>query len=395
VQTSYVLRPRARFAADPTKGRGRRIPEAPSTTRTEYQRDRDRILHSAAFRRLKDKTQVFMFDEDDHHRTRLTHTLEVAQIARSIGRVLGLDDDLCEALALAHDLGHTPFGHAGERALEACMQEHGGFDHNAQSLRIVCRLERRYAEFDGLNLTWETLEGLAKHNGPLTGNSHTPGSEAAIAACLGGQDLWLWSHASAEAQVAAIADDIAYDTHDLDDGMRAGLFALEDLDAVACLRPILAEVQAIGPLERPRAANELVRRFIGALVEDVIAESSRRLTALAPGSADDIRRAEGPVIGFSPTMAEADREVKAFLFQRMYRHADVMLASRAAEKIVRDLFGAYRDKPDLLPPEWQAEFEAGEGIDKARTLANFIAGMTDRYALAEHRRLFDAPAVLV
>ncbi len=388
--TSFVFRPRAPYAADPALTRGRRVPEPPSAARTEFQRDRDRVLHSAAFRRLKNKTQVFLFTEGDHHRTRLTHTLEVAQIARSIARVLGLDEDLAEALALAHDLGHPPFGHAGERALDACMRGHGGFDHNAQSLRVVCRLERRYAAFDGLNLTWEMLEGLAKHNGPLVGEEFDTVRAAMLEAC-DGLDLWLWSFASAEAQVAAIADDIAYDAHDLDDGLRAGLFSMDDLDAVACLAPFLAETRALGDLERPRAANELVRRFIGFLVDDVIAESFRRLAALGPESADAIRLAAEPVIGFSEAVRAADREVKAFLFKRMYRAEAVMREADAAGRIVTDLFEAYRDDPRRLPPEWAATVERTQGDERARHLCDFIAGMTDRYATAEHRRLFPLP----
>lgn len=384
----FLHRSHAPFAADAWASRGRLFPEPDSTTRSAFGRDRDRILHSAAFRRLKDKTQVFLFVEDDHYRTRLTHTLEVAQIARTIGRLLGLDEDLCEVLALGHDLGHTPFGHAGERALAAGMHRHGGFGHNAQTLRVVTAVERRYAAFDGLNLTWESLEGLVKHNGPLTGPAARGEPDRTVLAYDRRHDLWLDSFAGAEAQVAAIADDIAYDTHDLDDGLRAGLFSFEDLDGIAILEAPLAETRALGSLDRPRAANELVRRLIGVLVADVLEETGRRLAALGPRSADDVRRAGLPLVGFSEPIAVADRALKAFLMARMYRHPDVMAATARAEIIVGDLFAAYCADPMLLPLEWRAHLPAGED-GRARHVADFVAGMTDRYAGAEHGRLFD------
>ncbi len=386
----YKDRPRAVYAADPAQSRGRLVAEPGSPTRSEFQRDRDRILHSAAFRRLKHKTQVFVYHEGDHYRTRLTHTLEVSQIARSLARALGLDEDLAETLALAHDLGHTPFGHAGERALDACMAGHGGFDHNAQSLRIVTRLERRYAAFDGLNLTWETLEGLVKHNGPLTDRSGAPLAgeilPEAIRLYAAQQDLDLWSFASAEAQAAALADDIAYDAHDLDDGLRAGLFSLDDLRDVPFLAGLLDEIARLWPgLDASRTVHELTRRVITRLVEDAIAESSQRITHLAPGSAAEIRRAPAPVIAFSEAMADADRTVKGFLYPHMYRHERVMAVMGDAQQIVRDLFAIYRADNEEMPEEWR---DLGDG--PARAAADFIAGMTDRYAIQEHRRLFDA-----
>jgi dGTPase len=391
-------RERAVFAADPGKSRGRRYAEPPSASRNDFRRDCDRIIHSAAFRRLAHKTQVFVYHEGDHYRTRLTHTLEVAQIARSLARALGLDEDLAEALALAHDLGHPPFGHAGERALDDCLARYGGFDHNAQALRIVTDLERRYAAFDGLNLTWETLEGLVKHNGPLTdrdgkatGRYRERGVPAPIRAYSQVQDLELWSQPSAEAQVAALADDIAYDAHDIDDGLRADLFALDDIASVAIVGDIVAEIDAAYPrLEPARRAHETVRRLITRMIEDAIAESGRRLASLKPRSAGDIRNADAPVVGFSPSMAQADKDIKGFLYPRMYRHTRVMDVMQSAETVLRELFAHYAASPADLPAEWS------EGIDKAgestrtRRIGDYIAGMTDRYALIEHARYFAA-----
>ena len=386
-------RERAVYAANPAQSRGRLHAEAISPTRNAFRRDCDRIIHSAAFRRLAHKTQVFVYHEGDHYRTRLTHTLEVVQIARSLARALGLDEDLAEALALAHDLGHPPFGHAGERALDECLSASGGFDHNAQALRIVTDLERRYAAFDGLNLSWETLEGLVKHNGPLINREGAPvgryarhGVPAAILAYSKIQDLELWSYASAEAQVAALSDDIAYDAHDIDDGIRADLFALEDISAVPLVGGILADIDREHPgLETARRAHELVRRIITRMIEDVIAESGRRVAMLKPRSAADVREAPRPIVGFSPAMDKADRDIKGFLYPRMYRHDRVMRVMDDAEGVVRELFGHYSTVPADLPEEWR------EGIgdsDYARRIANYIAGMTDRYALIEHARYF-------
>jgi dGTPase len=386
---------RAPYAADPAASRGRLVPEPVSPTRSEFQRDRDRIVHATAFRRLKHKTQVFVYHEGDHYRTRLTHTIEVAQIARSLARALGLDEDLAEALALSHDLGHTPFGHTGEDALEACLADQGGFDHNAQALRIVTALEQRYAGFDGLNLTWESLEGLVKHNGPLLDGEGRPtaryagrGVPRAILDYDARHPLWLDTHAGAEAQVAAIADDIAYDAHDLDDGLRAGLFDVADLRSVPFLADLLGEIDRAWPgLERGRVIHELGRRVITRFVEDVIGESGRRLAAHAPVDADAVRRAGSPVIAFSPAMEAADKAVKAFLFPNMYRHPSVVAIRRDADRVVRDLFARFTAEPGQMPPEWRQD-QGGQGA-LALHVADYIAGMTDRFALQEHRRLFD------
>jgi dGTPase len=394
---------RAPYASAPGRSRGRLHPEPVSPTRSAFRRDCDRIIHATAFRRLAYKTQVFVFHEGDHFRTRLTHTLEVTQIARSLARALGLDEDLAEALALAHDLGHPPFGHAGERALDRCLAAHGGFDHNAQTLRVVTALERRYPAFDGLNLSWETLEGLVKHNGPLTLRDGSPtghyrerGLPHAIrrygrANDFGLQDLELWSFASAEAQIAAIADDIAYDAHDIDDGLRAGLFALEELASVPLISNILEDIHGENPqLEPNRVVHELGRRLITQMIEDVIAETNGRLQALAPHSADDVRYADRQVVGFSAEMAAADRAIKGFLYPRMYRHPRVMRIMGDAESVVYALFARYIEKPDDMPAEWAHTLDAGDEPGRPRRTADFIAGMTDRYALIEHGRLFDS-----
>jgi dGTPase len=389
---------RAVYACRTATSRGRLVEEPGSATRNPFQRDRDRIIHSTAFRRLKHKTQVFVSHEGDHFRTRLTHTIEVAQIARALARALGLDEDLAEALALAHDLGHTPFGHTGEDALDECMAGFGGFDHNAQTLRIVTRLERRYAGFDGLNLTWETLEGLVKHNGPLLAADGKPteryaksGIPVAILEYQEKQDLWLDSHASAEAQVAALADDIAYNAHDIDDGLRAGLFDLPELRAVPFLSGLLDEIDALHPgLERSRATNELVRRVITRFVEDVIAESEARIAALAPPDADAIRRAGGPVVAFSPAIVAADKAIKGFLYPNMYRHPRIGVIRKEAADIVRDLFVRFKAQPQAMSSEWAAGCEELDEARLSRRTADYIAGMTDSYALDEHRRLFDA-----
>jgi dGTPase len=391
-----AARERAIYAADPDASRGRRWPEPASASRNDFRRDCDRIIHSAAFRRLAHKTQVFVYHEGDHYRTRLTHTLEVVQIARSLARALGLDEDLSEAAALAHDLGHPPFGHAGERALDGCLKDFGGFDHNAQALRIVTDLERRYASFDGLDLTWETLEGLVKHNGPLTDRAgHAAGRYAArgvpeaILAYSRIQDLELWSFASAEAQAAALADDIAYDAHDIDDGLRAGLFTLDDIAAVDILGDIVAEIDAAyAALEPDRRAHECVRRLITRMIEDAIAESGRRLAALDPQSLADIRQAGAAVVGFSPAMAEADAAIKGYLYPRMYRHARVMQVMDEAEGVVHDLFRHFAAKPADLPAEWSEGIDRLDETARMRRVADYIAGMTDRYALVEHARHF-------
>ncbi len=388
--------PCAPYACDPAQSRGRLHPEPPSKSRSAFRRDCDRIIHSTAFRRLKHKTQVFVFDEGDHYRTRLTHTLEVAQVARALARALALDEDLAEALALAHDLGHPPFGHAGERALDECLAAFGGFDHNAQTLRVVTVLERRYPSFDGLNLTWETLEGLIKHNGPLTdhegrplGRYHERKLPGTILAYARANDLQLWSFPSVEAQVAAVADDIAYDAHDIDDGLRAALFSLDDIAAVALPGKIIGNIRAAYPdLDESRVVHEFIRRLIGLLIEDVTAETRRQLAALAPRSADEVRHADAPVAGFSPVIGEADRAIKAFLKPRMYRHARVMRVMDQAAGVIKNLFARYSAHPEDLPAEWREGLAGAEAPARARRIADFIAGMTDRYALAEHARLF-------
>lgn len=386
----------APYACDPWASRGRLYPEDPSPTRSEFQRDRDRIIHSSAFRRLKHKTQVFVFHEGDHYRTRLTHSIEVSQIARAVARSLGLDEDLAEALALSHDLGHTPFGHTGEDALDACMAGSGGFDHNAQTLRIVTALERRYAAFDGLNLAWETLEGLVKHNGPLLDGEGRPtaryaarGVPVAFLDYDREHPLELSTFASGEAQAAAIADDIAYNAHDIDDGLRAGLFTLEDIAEVPSIAALLDEVDRLfSNLEASRRIHEVVRRVITRFVEDVIAEGERRLGALAPGDPNAIRHARAPVIAFSDAMSAADQAIKAFLHPHMYHHPHVTRVRTAADQIVRDLFHRFTAEPDAMPDEWQAGLAEADDARVARRVSDYIAGMTDRYAVQEHRRLF-------
>jgi dGTPase len=376
--------PRAPFSCDPDRSRGRLFAEPPSRTRSPFRRDCDRVIHSTAFRRLKHKTQVFVFHEGDHYRTRLTHSLEVAQIARALARQLGLDEDLTETLALAHDLGHPPFGHAGERALNRCMADHGGFDHNAQTLRIVTAFEQRYPDFDGLNLTWESLEGIVKHNGPLQGEI-----PAGIAEFNAGFDLELWSYASLEAQVAALADDIAYDAHDIDDGLRAGLFTVNDLKEVALLAAMIDEIDRQYPgLDDIRRGAELVRELISYLIAAVAAEAERRIERAQPMSALDVRRQSGPLVAFPADVAAHEATIKAFLWQRMYRHERVMRVMRDAERIVADLFGRYQEDGGTLPAGW-LDGCAGEN-DRARRISHFIAGMTDRFALTEHHRLFDS-----
>jgi dGTPase len=380
----------AGYAASAVASRGREHAEPECPTRSPFQRDRDRIIHSTPFRRLLHKTQVFVFHEGDHYRTRLTHSLEVAQIARTIARQLRLDEDLAEALALAHDLGHSPFGHAGERALDAVMAGYGGFDHNAQSLKVVMRLERKYRGFDGLNLTWEALEGLAKHNGPVMDEQ---GSAVGKVARLlkPWRSLQLEQHASAEAQVAALADDIAYVSHDTDDGLRAGLLEMSDLTQAPFAGGVAQRVLASGgDLEDSRATYELTRAMITMMVSDCVAETRRRLALLSPGTPDDIRAAGGQVVAFSELLGGDILELKAFLFQRVYRHERVMRVMGGAEQVVGDLFQLYLREPRLLPEAWQSAVRSREGRRLARLVADFVAGMTDRLAIAEHRRLFDA-----
>jgi dGTPase len=391
--------PRSVFACDPDRSRGRLFAEPPSRTRSPFRRDCDRVIHSTAFRRLKYKTQVFVFHEGDHYRTRLTHTLEVAQIARALARQLGLDEDLTETLALAHDLGHPPFGHAGERALDACLQAHGGFDHNAQTLRVVTSLEHRYPDFDGLNLTWESLEGIVKHNGPLTerngaavGRYRDHGVPAGVSDYVRTYDLELWSFASLEAQVAAIADDIAYDAHDIDDGLRAGLFAVDDLKCMPLTAEMVAEIARHYPaLDDIRRGAELVRELISYLIGAVITETQRRLDLASPKSVDDVRNHGEVLVAFPAGVAQAEADIKSFLKQHMYRHSRVMRVMGEAEAILFDLFARYQKVPGDLPPEWLPPgTEAETETERARRIGNFIAGMTDRFAMTEHQRLFDS-----
>ena len=387
----------AAYATSAAAWRGRINAEPDDPLRSPFQRDRDRIVHSNAFRRLKQKTQVFIRHEGDHFRTRLTHSLEVSQIARSIARPLGLDEDLAEALALAHDLGHPPFGHAGERALDEAMSAYEGFDHNAQTLRVVTELERRYALFDGLNLTWETHEGLVKHNGPLLDSAgraigaHAGGAlPFAIRAFQERQDLELQLHAGLEAQSAAIADDIAYDCHDLEDGLRAGLISLADLEDQPIAGPILETIHAEYPgLEQARAMHELVRRTITLMITDVLGEAQRRIDAGNVRTPEDVRRAGVALIGFSSELARDELALKRFLTERVYRNDTVMRPVGLAEALIADLFEAFFSDPGKMPDEWGEQIDTADAFRVARRVADYIAGMTDRYAVSEHQRLFD------
>ncbi len=383
----------APYACQAAESRGRLFDEPSSPTRTPFQRDRDRIIHSTAFRRLKHKTQVFVFHEGDHFRTRLTHSIEVSQIARSLARAFEVDEDLAEALALSHDFGHTPFGHTGEEALAELMWDYGGFDHNAQSLRIVTQLERRYARFDGLNLCWETLEGLVKHNGPLLGpfSDGRPVDETIIDFNKR-FDLELDRFAGIEAQCAAIADDIAYNAHDLDDGLRAGLFSLEDIRDLSLTGVHYREIMDSFPgLEESRAIHEIVRRQITSMVEDAIKAGMGKIAALSPDSAEAVRGASETLITFSPEMALQVQAIKKFLFGHMYRAPSIMRIRDGASKVVTDLFRAYMENPEKMSEEWRKSFlrADGEAAATARVVADFLAGMTDQYAILEHQRLFD------
>ena len=380
----------APYATHPELSVGRLYQEPACPMRTPFQRDRDRIVHATSFRRLTYKTQVFIFHEGDHYRTRLTHSLEVAQIARAIARLLWLDEDLAEALALAHDLGHPPFGHAGERALAAAMAAYGGFDHNAQSFKVVTRLERKYANFDGLNLTFETLEGLAKHNGPLPTAQGQPPTLLKVIAESGLEGrLHLPLFAPAEAQVAAIADDIAYDSHDLDDGLRAGLLRIEELSTLALIGRFLDDVPRKN-IDTQRLIYEINRRMITAMIDDAVAESRTRLAGLRQPSLDSVRRAERAVVAQSARIAGEVEGLKAYLCANVYRHPRVMRIMRDAETIVSDLFARYLRQPEEMSGALGEAAQAARGGSRAQIVADFVAGMTDRYAIKEHRRLFDA-----
>jgi dGTPase len=374
---------RAPYASDPARSRGRLHPEEESAFRSCFQRDRDRIIHSSAFRRLKHKTQVFIEHEGDYYRTRLTHSIEVAQVGRTIAGALGLDQELTEALALAHDLGHPPFGHTGEEALSRLMAPYGGFDHNAQAIRIVTRLERHYAEFDGLNLTWETLEGLAKHNGPVTGPL-----PYALAEYNARHDLELGTHASAEAQVAAISDDVAYNHHDLHDGLRAELFSTDELADLPILRECFAEVDRKYPgLNYYRRRHEALRRFFGVLVEDVIAVAHARIAEIEPRSVEDIRAAGRSVIRFSQPLFEDLKVIRAFLFQRMYRAPAVVAMRAEVTRVIDEVFPFLMAHPDRLPKQWRKDVEeAGDETALARIVTDYVAGMTDRFAIQNWER---------
>ena len=387
----------APYACHPDKSLGRLYPETMSTFRSPFQRDRDRIIHSSAFRRLKHKTQVFVEHEGDYYRTRLTHTIEVAQVARTIAGTLGLNVELAEAVALAHDLGHPPFGHTGEDALAELMKPYGGFDHNAQAIRIVTSLERHYADFDGLNLTWETLEGMAKHNGPVIG-PHASGSHSvtdpsqmpyALAEFNARLDLELETHASAEAQVAAVADDVAYNHHDLHDGLRAGLFTEADLMDLPVTGPAFAVVDRLYPgLDPMRRRHEALRRVFGVMVEDVIAVAQNRLQASQPKSPQEIRDMDGPIIRFSKPLFQNLKAIKSFLFTRMYRAPTVIVERKRVTAMINDLFPLFLKEPGLLPAEWSSDVaRARSETELARVVLDYVAGMTDRFAIQEHQRL--------
>ena len=390
------VRGRAIYASDPNKARGRRIGQPSSSERSPFQRDKDRIIHSSAFRRLKGKTQVFVAHEGDYYRTRLTHSLEVAQIGRSIARVLGLDEDLAECLCLGHDLGHPPFGHSGEDALAAGMAPYGGFDHNAQTLRIVEHLEGRYAEFDGLNLTWETLEGIAKHNGPLiTDTDSAEDLPWALRALEDWEALELHTFAGPEAQVAALADDIAYNNHDIDDGLRAGLFSVADICEVPLVGEAFADVRRRYPdISEDRMIHEAVRDLIGFMVADVLAETRTRLAAADPQSADDIRALDHAVVAFSDDFRTREAPLRTFLFENMYRHYKVNRMMGQATRVVRELFDLFIDDPDILPTELRNRCDGPRTAITARIVCDHIAGMTDAYAISEHRKLFSVTGYL-
>lgn len=386
-QVPYFV-PRAPYAEDPFKSKGRRFKEEESRTRTPFARDRDRIIHTSAFRRLKEKTQVFVAHEGDNFRTRLTHSLEVAQVARSLATALGLDSDLAETIALGHDLGHPPFGHAGEDELEIQMRDYGGFDHNVQTFRVVTELEHRYPDFLGLNLTWETLEGIIKHNGPVTNKLGKP-SWKAISKYDNEYELGLDSWASAEAQVAALADDIAYNNHDVDDGVTAGLFTLDELMDVPLIGPILFAVKSERPDLDPRLTHlEAVRRMIGAMVDDVMGETLQRAAASGVQSADDVRALDHALVAFSPDMAEDLARLRSFLYERMYRHWRVNRTRSQARRILGEMFALFLKEPEVLPTYWFAKSQNRDEAGRARVVCDYIAGMTDRFAIEEHRKLF-------
>ncbi len=387
----------APYASDHTQTKGRIIDETDCPMRNPFQRDRDRIIHTAAFRRLKYKTQVFVYHEGDNYRTRLTHSIEVAQIARTLARLLNLHEDLAEAIALAHDLGHPPFGHTGEDALHECMKDYGGFDHNDQCIRVITQLERRYAAFDGLNLSWETLEGIAKHNGPVPDTSSMPTIETLNQKI----DLRLDTYASAEAQVAAVADDIAYNNHDLDDGLRAGLFTMQDLSKLPLISDLVEEIEDKYPnVETQKKSFELTRQLMSIMIKDIIDTAERRISDVQPQSVEDIRLADDAVVRFSRDFDQSVlKPLRAFLMENMYRHYKINRIRKKAVRVVQDIFHSLCDYPQALSYDWQEEIvklggtvEGTSPEDRAihaRVVMDFVAGMTDRYALRTHAKLFD------
>ena len=395
---SALSQTRASFAEDPAASRGRHVFEPASRTRTPFARDRDRIIHATAFRRLKEKTQVFVAHEGDHYRTRLTHSLEVAQIARSLAHALRLDDDLAETIALAHDLGHPPFAHAGEDELQAQMADYGGFDHNVQSFRVITELEVRYPKFLGLNLSWETVEGVIKHNGPVMHHLGEPAWKTVAAYAPGGAadwDLRLDTFASLEAQCAAIADDIAYNNHDVDDGVQAGLITLRDLDQVPLIGPMLAEVRRDWPTIDDRMLRiEAVRRMIGVMVEDVLAETARRLEEDRIVTTEDVRMARRTMVDFSHAMHVDLAVLRKFLFERMYRHYRVNRTRSQARRVLSQLFELFMAEPEVMPPEWGEPAMTPDKTQRARAVCDYIAGMTDRYAIEVHQKLFSLDLAL-
>ncbi|MBC6981746.1 deoxyguanosinetriphosphate triphosphohydrolase [Caulobacter sp. 17J80-11] len=380
--------PLATFSESAETSKGRRHPEAESRTRNAFARDRDRIIHSAAFRKLKEKTQVFVAHEGDTFRTRLTHSLEVAQIARSLAHAMGVHVDLAETIALAHDLGHPPFGHAGEDELQIQMKEFGGFDHNVQTFRVCTKLERRYPAFDGLNLTWETVEGVVKHNGPVDDRLDEPAWKAVVEYAAG-WDLRLDTFASVEAQIAAISDDIAYNNHDVDDGLQAGLFTIGDLLEIPLIGPLLGDVRRDWPAIDDRMLRlEAVRRMIGAMIDDVLAETARRAKTEGVETAEDVRRMKRPLVGFSSQMAEDLARLRQFLHTRMYRHYRVNRTRSQARRILAEMFNLFMAEPEVLPTELYERVKGRDQGGRARVVCDYVAGMTDRYAIEEHRRLF-------
>ncbi len=390
---NYCALPLAKYACRPDESKGRIVEEPESTSRTCFQRDRDRIIHASAFRRLKYKTQVFVYHEGDHYRTRLSHTLEVAQVARSIARALMVNEDLAEGVALAHDLGHTPFAHIGEDFLSECMKPYDGFEHNDQSLRVITKLERKYPGWLGLNLTWEMLEGVVKHNGPvkIKEGEKLPATLADIQTQT---DLRLETYASIEAQVAAISDDIAYNNHDVEDGLRAGMFRMEELKELALMGPIITRVEKEwSEVEERYIIHETIREMIGAMVNDVLAETKKNLAEINPQNVEDVRNAGIQIVAFSPDMYSKVEELRAFLYKRMYRHYTVNRIWIKVEKIIPDLFNTFMKHYQLLPDHWQRRVEEAGGlidnIAQARIVCDYIAGMTDRYAIREHEKLFD------